>query len=178
MENWYLLTCQIQKPEFVYSRLSCLGVTHYLPLETRITARKDRASCRVRQKPLFPGYLFVKIDPDIVHPTQLTEIPGVFCFVRFGQHSGIVRDEVVEALKCVRIMRIDPTNNSVECANLSPVLISTVERIYTISCPLQRQTEFMRFLERECVNKELFAESSCIYTSVTDISTKGGCEAV
>lgn len=120
---------------------------------------------------------FVLIPKLVTHPTKITDIPGVHSFVRFGDMPCVVRDEVIKALKCVRILRIDPTDNCVECANLSPALISAIQRIYAIPRPLERQVEFMRLLERSDVLEELLSDTSHIYTAVTGISSSGGCEA-
>lgn len=177
MENWYLAQCQNKSFDRVLRWISSLNVECYFPLETRITRRKDCGGSRVSQKPLLPGYLFVCFDPEVTHPTKITDIPGVHSFVRFGDMPCIIRDEVIKALKCVRILRIDPTDNCVECANLSPALISAIQRIYAIPRPLERQVEFMRLLERSDVLEELLSDTSHIYTAVTGISSSGGCEA-
>lgn len=162
MVNWYLAQCQNKRFDRVLRWISNFNVECYFPLETRITRRKDCGGSRLSQKPLLPGYLFARFDPEIIHPTKITDIPGVQSFVRFGDTLCIVRDDVISALKCVRILRVDPTDDCVECANLSPALISAIQRIYAISWPLERQVEFMRLLERKDVLEELSSERSPI----------------
>lgn len=176
MKNWYLAQCQNKSFDRVLRWVSNLNVECYFPLETRITRRKDCGGSRLSQKPLLPGYLFACFDPEVTHPTKITDLPGVHSFVRFGDTPCIVRDEVINALKCVRVLRIDPTDNCVECANLSPALISAIQRIYAISRPLERQVEFMRLLERKDVLEELLSDPSHIYTAVTGLTSVGGCE--
>lgn len=161
MKNWYLAQCQNKSFDRVLRWVSNLDVECYFPLETRITRRKDCGGSRLSQKPLLPGYLFACFDPEVIHPTKITDLPGVHSFVRFGDTPCIVRDEVINALKCVRVLRIDPTDN---CG------------IYAISRPLERQVEFMRLLERKDVLEELLSDPSHIYTAVTGLTSVGGCE--
>lgn len=176
MENWYLAQCQHKCFDRVLRWVSILNVECYFPLETRITRRKDCCGSRVFQKPLLPGYLFTRFDPEVIHPTKITDIPGIYSFVRFSDTPCIIRDEVIQALRCVRILRINPTDNCVECANLSPALISAIQRIYAISSPLERQVEFMRLLERDDVLEELLSDTSHVYTAVAGISSGDGYE--
>ncbi len=169
MENWHLLNCQVQRFERVYNRISSLGITYYYPQETSITARKDCASSRVNQRPLFPGYLFVCIDPEVTHPTVLTDIPGAHSFVRFGGQACIVNPKIIEALKAVRIVRLNPDCDCVECLNISPALISAIQKIYSQPDVMKRQVEFMRLLEKADIVDELLKEDSRVYTAITPV---------
>lgn len=171
MKNWYLLNCQIQRFDRVFQRISSLGVECYYPVETRITPRKNRPSPHVRQKALLAGYLFVHIDPEIVHPTTLTDIPGAHYFVRFGAAACVIQPEIIAALKCVRMLRLDPHCEGVECMNLSPSLISKIQKIYGLPA-LERQIEFIRLLEHPDSLSELLTERSRIYSSLTPVPSR------
>lgn len=169
MENWHVLHCQVQRFDRVFNRVSSLGITCYYPQETRITARKDCASSRVNQRPLLSGYLFVRIDPEVTHPTVLTDIPGAHSFVRFGDEACIVNPKIIEALKAVRIVRLNPRSDCIECLNISPALVAAIQKIYSLPEVLQRQVEFMRLLEQPDFIEELLSDNSRVYTAITPV---------
>lgn len=119
----------------------------YLPVETRITRRKDCVGTRLSQKPLFPGYLFIRFDPEVINPGKFTEINGIYSFLTVGEKLCVVSDDVVNALKCVHILRFEPSGNCVQCTNISPALMSFIQQIYTITEPLDRQAELMKIIQ-------------------------------
>ncbi|WP_337261393.1 MULTISPECIES: transcription termination/antitermination NusG family protein [unclassified Serratia (in: enterobacteria)] len=165
MKNWYLLYCQIQRFERVVQKISSLDIECYYPLETRITPRKNRTSPNVRQKALFAGYLFVHIDPEIVHPTELTNIPGAHYFVRFGGKPCVIKTEIIETLKCVRLLRLNSQDGEVEYMNLPPALLIVIQKIYGLPT-LERNIEFMRLLEHPDTLSELLVDHSRVHSSL------------
>lgn len=166
MERWYIAHCQSKCLKGLLSQVSILSTETYLPVENRITRRKDCGGSRLSQKPLFPGYLFVRFDPEITNPGKFTDIPGIFSFLSVGERLCVIGDDVINALRCVRILRLEPSDTRVQCVNLSPGLISKIQRIYTISEPLERKVEFMRLLQRDDVFSELLSNASHIYAVV------------
>jgi len=147
VERWYITHCQCKNLMRILKQVSMLSNECYLPVETRITRRKDCGGTRLSQKPLFPGYLFVRFDLEVIHPGKFTEINGIYSFLTVGEKLCVISDDVVNALKCVHILRYEPSGNCVQCTNLSPALISSIQQIYTISEPLDRQSELMSLLQ-------------------------------
>lgn len=49
-------------------------------------------------EPLFPNYLFVKFDYEVIHFSTINSTRGVSHFVRFGLHPVIVPNEVIATL--------------------------------------------------------------------------------
>lgn len=49
-------------------------------------------------EPLFPNYLFVEFDPEVIHTTTINATRGVSHFVRFGAHPAIVPSSVIHQL--------------------------------------------------------------------------------
>lgn len=73
--NWYAVWTRSRHEKVVSSRLSALRVSHYLPLSSEVRQWSDRR--QVTNVPLFPGYLFIQIDPlSKATPIVLTT-PGV-----------------------------------------------------------------------------------------------------
>ena len=66
-----------------------------------LKARADKKNCkRVREEPLFEGYLFVRFDPELVHTTKITQRPGVNYFVRFGGEPWLLPDALTIFFVC------------------------------------------------------------------------------
>ncbi len=49
-------------------------------------------------EPLFPNYLFVEFDPEVIHTTTINATRGVSHFVRFGASPAIVPSAVIHQL--------------------------------------------------------------------------------
>jgi transcriptional antiterminator RfaH len=52
-----------------------LNIESFVPTEVKISRRRDCNGCRTTEKPLFPGYIFLRFDPEEIHTTTFTEIP-------------------------------------------------------------------------------------------------------
>ncbi|MNY28440.1 Transcription antitermination protein RfaH [compost metagenome] len=49
-------------------------------------------------EPLFPNYLFVEFDPEVIHTTTINATRGVSHFVRFGSQPATVPSTVIHQL--------------------------------------------------------------------------------
>ncbi|MGX8807566.1 transcription termination/antitermination NusG family protein, partial [Enterobacter hormaechei] len=50
-------------------------------------------------EPLFPNYLFIQFDPEVIHTTTINSTRGVNAFVRFGRYPVTVPQEVIDTLQ-------------------------------------------------------------------------------
>lgn len=123
MRNWYLLQCQVQNFQRITTRIHMLNIESFVPTEVKISRRRDCNGCRTTEKPLFPGYIFLRFDPEEIHTTTFTEIPGARHFVSFGGQPETVSDTIIAALKCSAHLLIYPEDNAVGFKNLPPELI-------------------------------------------------------
>ena len=93
-KRWFVISTKVRREQLAQDQLRLRGVTTFLPrvLEpSRLTGRPIVA-------PLFPGYLFIRIDLN----EQFFDVvwaPGVLKFVGFGSVPASVDDEVVEFLR-------------------------------------------------------------------------------
>ncbi|CAM4123290.1 transcription/translation regulatory transformer protein RfaH [Pseudoalteromonas byunsanensis] len=94
MERWYLLYCKPKQEARAHSNLSNQGIECCYP---KYAIRKTINSSRIEQ-PLFPRYLFVKLDPYSVHFSSVKYTRGVTDFVRYGNELQVVPNELVEQL--------------------------------------------------------------------------------
>jgi transcriptional antiterminator RfaH len=96
MSSWYLLYCKRgqllrAKEHLERQQVNCL--TPMITVEKMARGRKIFAD-----EPLFPNYMFIEFDPEVIHTTTISATRGVSHFVRFGQRLAKVRDSVIEQL--------------------------------------------------------------------------------
>ena len=94
--RWYIVQCKPNAAQIAIRNLENQSFGTFLPLQ-EITKRKGRIFQR-QIRPLFPGYLFVQIDPDRGPWRQVNSTRGVNRLVRLGAEPSVVPNEIVEAL--------------------------------------------------------------------------------
>ena len=94
--RWYLVQCKPNATQIAVHNLENQSFGTFLPLQ-EITKRKGKIFQR-QIRPLFPGYLFVQIDPDQGPWRQVNSTRGVARLVRLGAEPSVVPNEIVEAL--------------------------------------------------------------------------------
>ena len=94
--RWYLVQCKPNAAQIAVRNLENQSFGTFLPLQ-EITKRKGKIFQR-QIRPLFPGYLFVQIDPDQGPWRQVNSTRGVARLVRLGAKPSVVPNEIVEAL--------------------------------------------------------------------------------
>lgn len=94
VRRWYVLKVKPNKEQYVQFQLgSCSGIETYCP---RIkTAKRDRVKYQREIEPVFPGYVFVRMD---LERDQLTlkRLNGHTGLVAFDGRPASVADELIE----------------------------------------------------------------------------------
>lgn len=94
--KWYAVKTKPHQEPLADLNLQRLGVETFFPrLEQNKLIRRKRQTVI---GPLFPGYLFARLDLD-VHYRAVTYARGVQRVVAFGSTPAIVEEEIIEALK-------------------------------------------------------------------------------
>ena len=94
--RWYLVQCKPNAAEIAVLNLKNQSFGTFLPLQ-EITRRNGKVFQR-QIRPLFPGYLFVQVDPDQGPWRQVNSTRGVASLVRLGAEPSVVPNEIVDAL--------------------------------------------------------------------------------
>jgi transcriptional antiterminator RfaH len=94
--RWYLVQFKPNAAQIAVRNLENQGFSTFLPLQ-EMTKRKGKIFQR-KIRPLFPGYLFVQIDPDLGPWRQVNSTRGVARLIRLGAEPSVVPNEIVEAL--------------------------------------------------------------------------------
>ena len=95
--RWYAVSTQSRQEKVAANTLRALGITHFLPLQLQ----KRQWSDRIQEisVPLFPGYLFVHIDPWSSLKLEVLKVPGITRFI--GDRTGPlpIQDSEIESIQ-------------------------------------------------------------------------------
>ncbi|RYZ80737.1 MAG: transcriptional regulator [Proteobacteria bacterium] len=149
MSTWYLITHNLSLSQEIAYRIRALGADVFSPMKMTVTKRSDCNGTRNRECQLFPGYLFVKLDPEIVHTSAVLQIMGVIDFVRFGGVLATISDALIDAIKISFLIRTDKKASEFEYRNVHPEILASLEAITIIKSKLERQVAFFNLLQKE-----------------------------
>ncbi|WP_434598646.1 transcriptional regulator (plasmid) [Pseudomonas sp. R4-76] len=167
MFRWHLITHKLHDLQRVTASAARLGVEVYCPMKLEVKKRRDCNGTRTTSTPLFPGYLFVRLDPEVVHHSAISDIPGVKEFVRFGGDISVVSNALIEALKQALILRADEKVKRLECRNVPQTVLNRLDDIALMKCKVERQTAFFNLLESE---SQLVAQSHALpYSRISSV---------
>jgi len=96
MEAWYTVHAKARQEQLALEHLQRQQYTPYLPL-VRLHRRR-RGSWEEVTEPLFPGYLFIRLDPQRDNTAPIRSTRGVVGLVRFGGTLRPVPGGLVERL--------------------------------------------------------------------------------
>lgn len=95
MQAWYLLYCKRGQLQRARGTLERQAVSCLTPMITPKIVRGKRTTV---SEPLFPNYMFVEFDPEVIHTTTINATRGVSHFVRFGATPATVPSSVIHQL--------------------------------------------------------------------------------
>ena len=99
--EWYALHVKPHKERIVNKHLRSLQIETYFP-KLDVKPQNPRAA---RQRPFFPGYLFVRVNLAEMGSNALRWTPGVHGLVEFGGEPAVVPAHLVHELK-QRLVRL------------------------------------------------------------------------
>ncbi|MCG6872649.1 MAG: transcription/translation regulatory transformer protein RfaH [Gammaproteobacteria bacterium] len=97
MKHWYLVYSKPRGEELARVNLERQGFETYLPLVRQVRRRLGRR--RLQVEPLFPRYLFIRLDRVQDNWAPIRSTLGVSQLVRFGEEPAIVPGELVEMVR-------------------------------------------------------------------------------
>ena len=95
--HWYLIHCKPREDDRALENLERQGFHCFRPVR-QMERRRAGRKCTVAE-PLFPRYLFIRLDSvhDNWYPIRSTR--GVNQIVRFNEHPLPVRNEIIEGIR-------------------------------------------------------------------------------
>ena len=97
MSNWYAVQSKPRQERIAEQNLQRQGYETYLPEISLRKRKRDKWVDAV--EPLFPRYLFIRVDPDQNSLAPVRSTLGVASLVRFGQLLRPVPDAVIDYLR-------------------------------------------------------------------------------
>ena len=89
MKNWYLIKTKPQQEAIAALNLANQGLNVFFP----------KAVIKNKTTPLFPSYLFIKLDNRTQNWTAIRSTKGVNNFVRFGLTFAKVTNQIINLIK-------------------------------------------------------------------------------
>ncbi|OED37100.1 antitermination protein NusG [Flavobacteriaceae bacterium (ex Bugula neritina AB1)] len=94
--GWYVLYVRSRQEKKVYNLLKDSNLEPFLPLIKTVRQWSDRK--KEIETPLFPSYVFVKVNNAIDFNKALS-VEGVCAYIRFGSEYAIVREPEILQIK-------------------------------------------------------------------------------
>lgn len=100
--QWYALEFSSVRYKTVFRHLDSINAEWYCPMQLTLRQRAGRIkSYNRRESPLFPGYLFVCLDFNIMHSTLVTRLSHVHRFVSFDKEPQAIAEDIICQIKTV-----------------------------------------------------------------------------
>ena len=96
MQKWYVAQCRPKEEERALQNLNNQGIEAFYPYAE--VKKRVRSKLVMRTEALFPGYIFVRANLNIVSATTIGSTRGVRSLVRFGGYPSVVPGELVDDL--------------------------------------------------------------------------------
>ena len=96
-KRWYLVHAKPRQEDLAKANLERQGYQAYLP---KLRIPRHRMGRRViRIEPMFPRYLFIRLDTATDNWAPIRSTVGVSTLVRFGMYPSAVPDDLIEYLR-------------------------------------------------------------------------------
>lgn len=96
MKNWYLIYTKPHKELVAKDNLERQGYEAYLPMARIRRRRMGKGATRI--EPLFPRYLFIRLDTQADNWSPIRSTLGVSNLVQFGMHPSAVPELLIDLL--------------------------------------------------------------------------------
>jgi transcription antitermination factor NusG len=139
MKEWYILHHPERFFPCLQRGLESLNVEYFMPIIQEYSPRKDRLSYRARRpKPLFPCYMFIHLDPEEVHTSEIMKLNGAASFLRFGERLYTISEKEINAMKYIEFRLLHKDNDQFSCIGATPALLKRMQQVYNTKHPEHR----------------------------------------
>lgn len=125
MASWYLVYTKANAEYVAAHSLECKGYEVYLPKVKSPRPRRGETTI-----PLFPSYVFVRLELDQLITRDLYNTPGVRTLVKFDGKPALVPDEIIAYIR----QRVEQIN---EVGGLATHTFRPGQKVYIRSGPFE-----------------------------------------
>jgi len=93
--SWYVIQSHPNKEQLLFKQIELLGFEVFYP---KIKVKPVNPRSR-KIRPYFPGYLFIRIDPEMIGNSTIKWMPHSKGIVAFGGEPSVVPESLIHALK-------------------------------------------------------------------------------
>jgi transcription termination/antitermination protein NusG len=97
--SWYAVSTRSRQEKVAASMLGQIAITNFLPLLNQERQWSDRK--QMVALPLFPGYVFVRINRSSELQVRVLKVPGVVDFVRNRTGALPIPEQEIEAVRAL-----------------------------------------------------------------------------
>jgi transcriptional antiterminator RfaH len=98
LAGWYLIYTKPRHEKKVYTRLTEMNISSFLPLTKKLRTWHDRK--KYVDEPLFPSYVFIYLN-DLQNYYEGIDAEGSLYYVKIGKEIARVNETVIENIKLV-----------------------------------------------------------------------------
>ena len=99
LRAWYVVATKPRQEAVAHQHLMRQGYSTLLP--TLHFKKRRRGKWQQVTEPMFPGYVFVGLEPGTDDMAPIRSTQGCRDLVRFGQQPAVVHEDIVKALQMV-----------------------------------------------------------------------------
>ncbi|MDN3652641.1 transcription/translation regulatory transformer protein RfaH [Thalassotalea ponticola] len=103
---WYVLTSKPREEQRAHDNLVSQGLEVFLPKVA--TVKKKKGIKAVSLDPLFPNYLFIRLNPEQANFNAVRSTRGVGSFVKFGLQHAVISNDIINALQHHQVSNNEP----------------------------------------------------------------------
>ncbi|MBL7702885.1 MAG: UpxY family transcription antiterminator [Ferruginibacter sp.] len=103
-QGWALIYTKPRHEKKVFGQLTEMGIHSFLPLTQKIRIWRNQK--KYVHEPLFPGYVFIKVNK-LEEYYQSLECDGSLYYVKFGKEIAKVNNETIDKLRIIADKKLD-----------------------------------------------------------------------
>ena len=153
MKRWFAVFCKTGQERLAEANLINQGYVTYLP---RLALRKRSNGRDISVTvPMFPGYLFVHLDPERTAWRAINSTFGVRQLVSFGERPSALPDSAIEEIQgredadgVIRLPKVAPFQKG-EAVEFADGPMSDVKAMFTVPTGSERVVVLMNLLGRQ-----------------------------
>lgn len=166
--GWYLITINYQSHQKVSDGMQLICAETFSPLLESVTKPNALGVRRSSRVQLFPGYMFVRINPDVIHPSVIATMTGVKEFVKFGGEICVISDKTVEALKASLVIRPNRNVTRIELSGLPASIVDSIQNILCLKDKLSRQVALMELIQKDTIIQKAIRNKHTVIATVLE----------